>query len=589
MLGISIDNEFLDLLPGAMLEMEQENPFLQFSNDMLGEYSLPIEVQATPKNMRLLGYPGTMEVRISNAGIDAVVYNNGIPELRGKIKIEKPTIDMNNMANGRISLYFLAGASSFWQDIKDARMRSIDLGGTRTFDWDGYTFSGTGFWNHVDLVMHATPGYGTSGYDYAFFPVKNTNWGGTAYDSDLMNRTEHIGGGIFHASTNITNSFVRANRLCPFPYLIYIMQKACEHVGWTITGDIFEDEDFLKVVMLSYREIDWAYEKKVSGDWEVIPKDTIEFDLADHLPDITISKFLIALKNRFGWRYEFDRLSKVIRIKELVDLGTIAAKDYTSKSNPRVAKQISQQTKVYALKNSFANELGAGAPDFSALTLVGGVDELTDLPAAAEALLHQVYLVRAENNYYICRQNEAEAYYWELYTWNIYDYEPEGSNEEITTEATTVGVEAYDAYLDLIPRADNAGAANRPNEDGTWGIDLCFNHGVKNNKAAEPYPYGSSHIYDSNFNQVAEWALTFECETAGGAADVGLYQRAWSRLLALLSSNEEADLILYLSRTEQMQLTFEDTLNIRNTRHFIKTMKPTIPYTSKIELRVVRI
>src|SRR5690606_8460713 len=124
------------------------------------------------------------------------------------------------------------------------------------------------------------------------------------------------------------------------------------------------------------------------------------------------------------------------------------------------------------------------------------------------------YLVVAENNYYVCSLNpDTGDLEWQFYTYNIYDYDPDGANEEVTTSATTVGVEKYDDYLDLIPRIDNDGNwFGRSETEATWGIILCFYHGKRNNKNGDPYPYASSHIYDSNFNQVAEWALTFECK-----------------------------------------------------------------------------
>src|SRR5688500_9661184 len=120
--------------------MEQENILLQFTEEVLGEFSLPFDVRATDKNLRLLNYAGIMERRIDNIGIDAIIHDNGLPVMRGKIKIEKPTVNLNNVKDGTISCYFLSGISSFYQDIKDKRLREIDVGGARSFEWDSYGF-----------------------------------------------------------------------------------------------------------------------------------------------------------------------------------------------------------------------------------------------------------------------------------------------------------------------------------------------------------------------------------------------------------------------------------------------------------------
>jgi hypothetical protein len=177
MLGIKVNNEFLDLLPGTVLETEQNNPFLQFNDEIVGEYSLPIEVVANAKNLRLLNYAGLIQSKIDKKGIDAQVYHEGFQHSIGKLKVEKPTIHLNNGKRGRISCYYLMGISSFYQDAKNQRLKEINAGGVRTFTNDNFNRAGSGFWGHIHKVVDAPAGYGTSGYDYAFYPVLNNEYG----------------------------------------------------------------------------------------------------------------------------------------------------------------------------------------------------------------------------------------------------------------------------------------------------------------------------------------------------------------------------------------------------------------------------
>lgn len=594
-LDIQIGDEHLDIPPGAALEMDMNNPFLQFDDQILGEFSLPGEMLATGKNDRLTNYVAIMEKKVTNTPIDAVAIDNGIPSLRGKVKIEKVNLNLNRTSEGRISYYFLSGASSFYQDVKDKKLRAADVGGLRSFEWDDYAFTGPGFWGHVRDVMYASPGYGVSGYDYSFFPIKNLGWEGRLEGADLMNKVEY-------GDPNPDEFFLPAylgspigggdvNRIVPFPYLKYVMIQAAKLAGWNIAGDILDDLTFKKIVMINFRAIDWGYIKKVGSSFVNIPRDPVEFNLQDHLPDITISSFFLALRKRFGWRYDFDKATKTLFIHELNEIASTVPKDYTTKSSPIVPKQINQDTKIYALRNTFSTELGSGSPNWEVVEDKGSVDELTDLPAGTEAQYGFVYLVIAENNYYICQQNEdTEAWEWVLWAYNIYDYEPANFTEEITTEATTVGVEKYNDYLDLIPRIDQQGMwYGRTDEEIDTGIILCFNHGVRQNKAGEDYPYGSAHVYSSDFIQIADWSLSFVCKLASGAEDVGLYERNWRKLLDLLKSQEEADVKLYLPRHEYIKLSFADILVIRNTKWFIKNMKPVIPYNGEVNLRLVRI
>ncbi len=587
-LAIQIGDEFLDLQPNTVLDMEQENILLQFGDEIIGEFSLPFEVRATDKNLRLLNYAGIMEQRVTNIGIDAIILDDGLPWQRGKIKIEKPTVNLNRVDDGMISCYFLSGISSFFQDIKDKKMRDIDVGGDRSFAWDSFATTGPGFIGHVNDIMHAAPGYAVGNYDYAFFPVINKDWPGIEALAEIMNYVV-VDGGSFLIYDQVPDNN-EPNRIVPFPYLKYVMKQAAAYAGWKITGDILDDPDFLKVVMLNFRAINWCY-IKYSGGLTLVANDPVVFNLQDNLPNTTISKFFIALKNRFGWKYDFDRATKTIYVRSMNEIANGDSEDFTSRASPIVPKQINQETKIYALKNSFLPDISDGAPNFEVISYQGTVDELTDLPAAAEALYAQAYLVVAENNFYVCKQDPGtEVWSWTFYAPNIYDYLPDGYTEEITTEATTVGVEYWSAFLDLLPRIDQRGIwFGFTDEDVNWGIILCFNHGVKNNKADQPYPYGSSHVYDSKFNQVADWALTFECKLAGGTTDVGLYELNWRKLLSLLRNQEEADIKLYLNRIESLSLSFSNKIVVRNAAFFIKTMKPKIPYGGEVDLRVVRI
>src|SRR5690606_1458711 len=108
--------------------------FLQFAaEEVIGNYSFPFQVQNTPKNVRLLQYAGIINKVINNPGIDANCYANGLQHSVGKVKIEKPSHNLNRMQAGTTSAYYLIGASSFHQEVKDKKLRDINVGGNRTF------------------------------------------------------------------------------------------------------------------------------------------------------------------------------------------------------------------------------------------------------------------------------------------------------------------------------------------------------------------------------------------------------------------------------------------------------------------------
>jgi hypothetical protein len=584
MLGFKIGTEFLDLPPGLVLEMEDTNPFLQFNDEIIGGYSFPFEVKASPKNLRLLNYAAVFQKRIDVTGIDAQCFENGLQTSVGKIKIEKPTINLNSVGEGMISCYYLTGNASFYQDIKNKKLRDIDTGGDRSFPWIDYT---SGFWQHINDVVRGAPG----SYDYAIYPVKNIGWLVEGTDSILIMNNCVLDSGVPGIMDQNFETKSGINHIVPFPYLKFILIKAAAAAGYTIDGTIMDDVDFQKITMINFHAINWCSYKRASvGHYTYTPHDVITFNLSDCLPDISLGDFFIALKNRFGWWYDFDKQNKRITITRISEAAISEAKDYTKYASPLIPKPMSQETKIYALRNEFVTDLGDGAPDLKTVDYQGHLNAFTDLPPAAEALFGRTYLVVEDNSFYICVQNDGSgAYEWQLYAYNIYDFAPDEATDDITTAATTVGMEKNDDYLDYIPRIDAQGEwFGREDNDTSWGIHLCFFHGQRNNDAGDPYPYASPHIYDSTGAQVSEWGLPFECFKTDGT-DVGLYTTQWKKILDLLKSAETLEVTLNLPYHLYLQLKFSNRMIIDGVLMFISMKKPKIPYNGSVVMECVRI
>jgi hypothetical protein len=591
MLEIKIGDEYLDLLPGTQLEIEQENPYVQFDDKVVGEFSLPFQVPSTPKNIRLLKYAAMINKRIDNTGIDAIVYDNGVQHSIGKIKIEKANIHLNKGDKGSVSCYYLTGISRFYQEVKGKRLKKVNFGGSRTFAWDNFNRFGGGFWGHIHKVIDAPAGYGSSGYDYAFYPAINNDFTWQLKTKTLgggaMNNMSFINGSIVFTQQGISKSN-DANTIVPFPYLKYVIDKIAEYIGWKIEGSILSDPDFLKITLWNSRAIDWVYYPKslVFDNFIALPLPSISFDLSDHLPDIGISEFLLALRNRFGWYYEVDRKGKILRIKEIQKITGSTVKDFTAVASPLVPKNMRTEKKIYSLKT---NE-DSGAINLSGFSDEGTVATRANLPAASQARYLQAYLVVTENNYYTCQQNEnTNAWEWQLYDYNVRDVVPEGSTEDVITAALTTSNEYYSPYLDFIPRYDEAGYwPGRSDDTGNITLLLLFYHGIRNNKAGQPYPYASSHIYDSQGQQVANWSLSFLGKKIDGT-DIGIYHRNYKKFLDTLSASEEFEVTLHLPLLHYLNLTFNDIISVNNVRMYAAKFKTRLPYRQELTAECSRV
>lgn len=575
MLGIQIGNEYLELPPGTTLEMVEANPFLQFADaEVRGNYSLPSQVKAVPKNLRLLKYSGLLQTRIDNSGIDSKVYGNGLQHSQGKIKIETANINVNRPNTGDISFYYLTGISSFYQDIKKKSLRDINMGGERFFA------THDAFWDHINLVLRGDP----NEYDYAFYPVVNKGWTTEGGDIEIMNRIFFGSGDLpaFDLSATASPIFGPANVIVPFPYLKTVLINAVEYAGWKIEGDILTDPDFEKITMINFRAIDWVPYPHINL---IGTKSPVRFDLADHLPDILISEFLIALQNRFAWWYDFDYVSKKITIKKLGSLVSFSQKDMTKYASPLVPKKVQQSDKIYALRNNFISGGGQGI-DLNNTDYQGDVNKVADLPAAAEARADHVYLVKEENNFYWCINDSG--WKWQILSSNNSDYAPDGSNEEIITAATTVDMERFSNYIDLAPRLDNQGVLDASDVGAEWSIHLCFFYGMRENKSNQLVPFASHHVYDSKGVQLGNWSLAYKAKKTDGT-EIGLYDLNWKSFLALSNSKEEFQVVLSLPFHEYQKLKFSNSIVVDGVKMFVKEKKSFIPYRGSVELQCVRI
>jgi hypothetical protein len=581
MLAIKKGNEFLDLAPGSTLEIEIENPLLQFNDEIKGGYSLPVLALDTEKNAKFLNYAGLFQKVADNTGIDVVAFDNGIPSIAGKLKIEKTVPDLNKQLNTAISTYLVTDAGDFFQEIKEKRLRDINAGGVRSFEWDGLTtISGTGFWKHIHDVANAA----VNAYDYAFYPVLNDGWEVDGVNPGLMNRMNYISSQA-QFSTNYTGLTVReVNRIVPFPYLHYILKKAFEHVGWTLQGDFLTDNDFIKITIINFRAINWATVHVNSGTISYTAHDPVEFDLKDHLPDMGIGQFLIALKNRFGWWYDFNKTSKICTIKMLRDVPGTDAKDITTNVNPVLEKTVLQDAKVYALRNNIE------PVDLTKVEFMGTIGSRVSLPTPSETIFGQVYFVYGENVYFICEQADDESWYWAILAHNTFDFVPTGANEDIITSSQIPEMEYSTFHKMILPRYDNAGEWDGRNDDAAdWPLILCFFHGMLFNTANDAaYPYGSPHPIGPRFTDVGNWGLSYTATSFQGD-EVGIHATFWKAFLDMLTYNEQVELTWYAPLQEYLNLRFEQQLVVAGVKLFIKTLRPVIPYKDVLSITCVRI
>jgi len=596
-LSIQIGNDFLDLAAGTQLQLVEENPILQLTDTVLGPYSMPFVVPHTEKNLRILGMVSAVYTDKTKISLPAIIWENGVQHSVGTIKVEQVLGNLNDARQGASSLYYLTGTSSFFDLVQDIKLNAFEFGGLRTFQGlSGTNYNQTfGFGQHLAQVAQTAAGV----FDYAFFPVKNEAWqseDGTV-KAHWMNTVDANG------LIRILNSATTAHTpICPFPYVKYVLQTIFKSLGYTLLGEILNDRNFIKICLLSFRDILYCSSSLHSdGTTGIRMKASVSFDLKNYMPDVTVGSFLISLKNRFGWYYDFDIKSKTCTILYLKDVINGASQDITSLIHANYQNRIDLKGKVYALTTTVdAGDSYTGAPDFAGKTFLGNFSSVP-LIVPSEAIQGSYYFLEHENAFYICRATAANenVFDFEKYTDNIYDYLPAGNNETINSIAEPVSMERTDLILTstgtaarsgIFPRADVQGIwQGKFDQDTAWGIRLAFFHGFLPDDNLHNYPYASNHPLNNQGVLIGDWALSYEFNDVSNGVANGLYNIFWKDFLARIKQHETYTVQVRYPFSEKNNIKFGDGKIIQHTRFFVKTKTSFIPYDGQLQIDLIKI
>jgi hypothetical protein len=119
MLDIRIKNTSLDL-GKVSITFELTSPIF----NSVGSFSYPFTLPATAKNKTLLNFPARINNGIENIDYESEIYLEGLLWKRGKLVISESNSET-------IKCYFTVGEGYFYNQIKDLKLKDLDLGGER--------------------------------------------------------------------------------------------------------------------------------------------------------------------------------------------------------------------------------------------------------------------------------------------------------------------------------------------------------------------------------------------------------------------------------------------------------------------------
>jgi hypothetical protein len=573
-MGISIKkgNTELDVKPGSMITRERQSPFFR-KDEVPPEISYPIALPPSDKNLKELGYLDHLPADKTQRQ-DIILYDDGMQITAGKLQTEYLDTNLRRSNVGSISAFVLSNFSEFLQRISNKKLNQLNLGGLRTFTWDGYdATSGTGFWKHVhDTWQYADSDDG----DYVFATIRNEGYLG---DATWMNKLM-LNGADETEMAQTGNS----RSLCPAIFLGYILKQIFLEAGYAVSGDILEDAQFKKAIFPSFYGVFWctsSFDGAIPPNETVTPLNSITINLQEHVPpEWTIAKFLLELQNKIPIGYDIDDNKKQCRIVLLSSLTGAAAKDRTKEVSSQLRIVLEKEQKIFAFENTIdSNDEYPEGIDLATWNYLGeSAADITTMPG-------DLYLNTILNEYHGIKTDVPFVPGVTVAVKiadNIYGYKPANSTETITTAMSpmpseTVTVFTGTTYGDVtmkVPICKQEGNwKGKAGDLVPWDVRLLFWYGLQG-VGATPImqPVANYHT----FGLLGTWSWAYKC------GEVGLYDVFWKDWLKTFANFETIEGVWMPTLVDYLTFRWDDVLLIKNTPFLITHITERLPMNGTV-------
>ena len=294
MLEIRKGNDKLDLGKYSV-NIELKSPLF---NDE-GSFSYPFTLPPTAKNKQLLNYPARVNNFITtNYGLWDI-YINGMFWKKAGLVVTESNRDF-------IKIYLALDEGDMRTRMKDTKISDVDLGGKR-FVSSYSSGSANGVFGLAYENLYPDQ-------DFTLFPVQNFHfYKGSNYDEEFNPTIGVVNIYDESAKMNVDN-----NTFIPFVYFNYLVKRIFSHLDHSFKFNFFESVDeFLQMVI--YNTVATNTYSESGGTYDII-KDN-NFDLANHLPGVTIKEFFNIIEKTFSvflFRDLFTNEVSLVRFQDIL-------------------------------------------------------------------------------------------------------------------------------------------------------------------------------------------------------------------------------------------------------------------------------
>lgn len=462
MFGIKVDNEFIDLETKNSISFQYNSSFFD-GGSFNGNFSFPFNPAFSPKNIRLFGHRMFPQV-VGNLDdqIDGILYIGGLPYKKCKINLTS--------TSKKISSFLQVDNSFFADKLKETSLKDVPLGGDR--------FIGNTVAEKIAHFNASAPIDARLQFDYIFFPTYNPLFYKSDDDIIFPEFINNAGGvlnyfylGTFVGNNDSTGAF--GNRLTysfvPYPSLLYVIKKVCDFLNLAYYGEIFDNIYWQRAVIYNTVAID-----RIVNATESFPTTNVyqnNINLQNHVPDITIEKFLGALRTDLFLDHFIN-----------TEKGTIEFKFFKSILNDNEYEDWSKNTSPYIEEEAI---------DQRGLKFILSRD---DNDETFEELNYTDEIVEGKGEKEI-NMNIAKVF-------DAKDYNNELDFNRKDPYAKQVG-NSLETTLNSDPTADNYLWEN------DFSFRIMFYHGRQPDSLGNLVPFGSSDVFNYNESLVGSRSMNW--------------------------------------------------------------------------------
>lgn len=552
MLGIRIDNEFLDLYSNTRLQFELNSPmYLGEDIDIIqGSYSFPATVPLGSKNRRLLKHPDLIDNDEDLLKDEPCqIYVEGMMLFSGLLSVR-------SAANGQAKVYMIVSPLS---QLKDINLNELNLG---TDNMGGSVAA--------ILAKAKDTAVNPENYDYIFFPVYNREFfsGNSDYGDPVDGKGEYQNfwdvdtqAFVIDADNNIFTPFVKVN---------HILKTGIEDQGFTFTNNFQKSTELQRLVMYNNYSA-------VADD-----KPLLDINLADHVnPDTSFSSFVKRLSRNFCLGLFGDFQDETFELTPLKDIINLPPKwDWTPKASYAYTIEASEDIPGL-FKYNEPYDMAPEADKFSeSYDKIDWDDETDDIVSYTTPTETKKVYDTTTDTVYIYVETPITVVGPIVYRRHIGFYEANASRKDkyeaelktmfMVTRASKFGVGGTSWFIPGI--AQQGGILG---EKESFDDRLILYRGMEDTANDDLYPFASNNIYnyDKDVVQIGgndvNYALMWD-------RDAGLYNQWWKDWYAVFDRRRILVYKLRLSVKDIINFSFKDRVVIKNMEYYVKKLKISI-------------